>query len=296
MTHASTNTPAGPWLPAAVPDRTRLVALPTGNVFVVDVGPGAGGATLPPLLLVHGLFTTHYAFAKLIPVLATTRRVVAVDLPGCGDSDHPHPQIADDYSADWLAETCLHTMGVLGIETFDVLGHDYGGAVAITMASRFRRAVRRLAVLDAVALSLSLPLGGTLGIAPSLGVEVFRRTLRRADLRKFLVQGLSTPELLDECDVDVYWDRLGRRGARQATHAMLTQLSEMVRLRERLGSLELPTRIIWGDRDELVPLRQGQRLEQLIEGARLDVIEGCGHNPAFERPDEVARAVGSWSA
>ncbi len=280
-----------PWLPDDVEDRSRLVSLPFGRVFVVDVGPGQGAPSAPPLCLLHGLFVTHYVFRKLIPELAVRRRVVALDLPGAGDSDRPSVASTGEYAVDWLAHAVLQTLDAMGIDRCDLLGHDFGGAVAVAVAAEEPARVRRLVLLDPVLIAASLPLQGALSVVPALGAEVFRRTLRRADLRRFLVQGASTPELVGDSDVNVYWDRLTRRGGREAAYAMLSQLPSLVALRDRLRGIEARTLVLWGDRDRLVPPEHGERLVDLLPDARLELVDGCGHNPADERPVEVARSI-----
>lgn len=279
------------WLPTDVADRTRLVELPFGRVFTVDVGPGSGEERLPPLVLVHGLFVTHYAFDRLIPLLARNRRVVALDLPGAGDSDPPVLEADEQPTLPWWAHAVLQTVDALDIGAFDLLGHDVGGTIALHLAADRSSRVRRLILLDPVALSVSLPLEGTLAVVPSFGAEVFRRALRKADLRRFLVQSASTPELVTDAQLGVYWDRLGRPGAREATYAMLEQLSSVVRLRDRFEAVRAPTLVLWGDRDRIVPAEQGERLVELLPQARLQILEGCGHNPADERPETVAELV-----
>ncbi len=282
-----------PWLPAEVPDNTRLVTLPFGRVFVCDVGPRPGASELPPLVLLHGLFVTHHAFHRFIPRVASGRRVIALDLPGSGDSDRPHPVGVDDYSLDWLADAVLQTLEALKIERFELLGHDLGGAVAVALTSREPRLVTRLTLVGPIALSVSLPLQGSLAVVPSLGVDVFKRALRRADLKRFLEQGLSTPELLDEGELHVYWDRLTRRGGREAAYAMLGQLPSVVRLRDRFSAVTPPTRLVWGDRDRLVPPEQAPRLAGLLPNASTTLVDGCGHNPASERPGVLAELIGT---
>lgn len=280
------------WLADSVPDRTQLVELPFGRVFVVDVGPvSGGGAELPPLVMLHGLFVTHYAFGRLIPRLASARRIIAVDLPGTGDSDHPSVDECDEYSFDWLAEAVLQTVGALDVGRFDLLGHDYGGSVSLALAAGNPGRVRRLVLASPLALSVSLPLEGSLAFTSALGSEVFKRALRRADLAAFLGQGMSAPELVADATVDVFWDRLGREGAREATYAMLGQVASLVRMRERFASVSAPTLLVWGDRDRIAGPEQGERLCELLPNASLESIDGCGHNPAEERPEELARLI-----
>jgi len=286
-----------PWLPPTVPDRSRLVALGCGRVFVVDVGPQVPASRLPPIVLVHGLLCTHFAFDRLIPRLARDRRVIALDLPGTGDSDRPDPRDADQYSPRWLAERLAELLSCLDVPVVDVLGHDYGGAVAAMFAATFPERIGRLALMGPLLLNPSVPFEGTLRVAASLGVDVFRRTVSRADIARALAQGVCTPELVSTSEIHVYWDRLGRRGGREATYAMLAQLGGLVRMREPLAALQTPTWLIWGDRDRLVPCEQAARLAALLPGApQVEVIDGCGHNPAREQPERLARILESMAS
>ncbi|MCR9162052.1 MAG: alpha/beta fold hydrolase [Nannocystaceae bacterium] len=285
--------PGAPWLPAHVTDATRLVPLPFGRVFVCDVQPPAARIRKPPLVLLHGLFLTHHAYARVIPQLAADRRVIAIDLPGAGDSDRPNAAEVDEYSFEWLASAVEQTLDALDVPVCAIAGHDFGGTVAAVFASTRPERVSEVFLISPLALTVSLPLQGTLAVAPSLGLEVFRRALRRADLVRFLEQSLSTAALLDEGDAHVFWDRLCRWGGREAAYAMLVQLPSVVRLRDRFAALKVPSTLIWGDRDAIVPPEQAPRLAALLPAAREVLIDGCGHNPAYERPAELARLLGA---
>lgn len=282
-----------PWLPAEVADDSRLLELSFGRVFACDVSPPVADIRKPPLVLLHGLFLTHHAFSRIIPSLAVDRRVVALDLPGAGDSDRPSAVAVDDYSFEWLAEAVVETLEALGVSACTLVGHDFGGTLALVLAAKRPDRVLELFLLSPLALTVSLPLQGALAVAPSLGLEVFRRTLRRVDFVRFLEQGLSTPELLDEGDAHVFWDRLSRWGGREAAYAMLAQMPSVVRLRDRFAAVSVPTTLLWGDRDQIVPPEHATRLAALLPNATEAIIDGCGHNPAYERPAEVAGLLGA---
>lgn len=284
--------PGAPWLSAEVADESRLLDLSFGRVFACDVHPAAAEVRKPPLVLLHGLFLTHHAFSRIIPKLAVDRRVVALDLPGAGDSDRPNAAQVDEYSFEWLADAVVETLEALGVSACTLLGHDFGGTLALVLAAKQPDRIRELFLLSPLALTVSLPLQGALAIAPSLGLEVFRRTLRRMDFVRFLEQGLSTPELLDEGDAHVFWDRLCRWGGREAAYAMLAQMPSVVRLRDRFAAVSVPTTLVWGDRDEIVPPDHATRLAALLPNASEVLIDGCGHNPAYERPVELAKLLG----
>lgn len=282
--------------PALPPDRSRLVLTAGGRMFAVDRGPLSSGP--PPLLLLHGLLVTHHAFRAILDPLAMGtpthpegRRVIALDLLGCGESDRPDPDRAEGYALPWLAARVDEALGALGVERFDLLGHSFGGAVALQLASAAPERVRRLVLVDAVAFPMELPLEGKMALVPRLGPLLFTQLYRRADLRRYLLRTVSTPELLDERAVDVYWDRLGRDGGREAAYAMLLQLTQLPGLRERLPRVSAPTLVVWGDRDALLPVEIGEQLVALLPQASLAVVEGCGHAVAEERPDALLLRV-----
>lgn len=279
------------WLPRDVPIRSRLVALPFGRVFVCDVGPGPKGDLEPPLVMLHGLFACNCAFYPLVPLLASQRRIVALDLPGCGDSDHPPPEVAQGYAVGWLAEAARQALGAVGVERCDLLGHDLGGAVAVVMAADVPDRVRRLVLVDPLVSATSLPLEGTLALASALGASLFRAAVRRSDLRRVLARGFSAPELLPETMVDIYWDRLGRQGGWEAAHAMLGQVGHLEKLGERISRVRAPTLVVWGDRDAIVSPEEGERLVERLIDARLEVLDGCGHHAPHEQPESLAALV-----
>lgn len=267
------------------PDRSRLVPTAGGRVFAVDRGPLHGER--PPLVLVHGLLVTHHAFRAVLEPLAADRRVIALDLPGCGESDRPPPDEADGYALEWLGARVDEALGALGVDRCDVLAHSFGGAVAVELALAVPALVRRLVLVDAVVFPMELPVQGKLALVPRLGPMVWKQLFRRTELRRHLARVLSTPELLDERAVDVYWDRLGREGGREAAHAMLQRMAELDPGGTRLARVRAPTRVVWGDRDALMPVATGERLARALPDARLVVVEGCGHAVPEERPDAL---------
>lgn len=275
-------------------DRSRLVSTSGGRVFAIDRGPL--DSSRPPLLLLHGLLVTHYAFRHLVEPLAQDRRVIALDLPGCGESDRPAPDEADDYSVAWLSDRVREALAALGVQQYDLLAHSFGGAVGIMLAAAEGTGVRRLVLVDAVAETMELPLEGRMALLPRLGPLLFKQLYRQADLRRYLGSALSTPELLDEGAVNVYWDRLGRHGGREATYALLLQMSRLSWLPAFVPKVQVPTLVVWGDRDNLLPLAAAERLVERLPDATLAVVDGCGHAVPEERPDALRELLDEFFA
>ena len=306
-------------------DRSQLLSLAPGRLWVQDIGPRASDQ--PPLVLLHSLLVTGWDYRFVAEALAAQgRRVLVPDLFGCGNSDRPAPADAAGYGFRWHAELLAIALAKLGLaeaETgFDLLGHGYGASIAIHLAERLRRPtvplslrLRRLMLVAPHCFPVRAPIAlpdpvptlrrawRWVGFAPL----VFRTVFRKADLRRFLRRSLSTPELLSgealADDVDIYWDRLCRDGGLEAVEAMLDQLDRLhlnerdgvrQRLHAAMAGLELPTMVLWGDRDTLVPTALAERCTALIPGAQLRIIEGCGHAPQRERPEALRRALASF--
>lgn len=74
---------------------------------------------------------------------------------------------------------------------------------------------------------------------------------------------------------------------------MLAQMPSVVRMRDRFAAVAVPTTLVWGDRDQIVPPDHATRLAALLPNASEVIIDGCGHNPAYERPVELAKLLGA---
>jgi pimeloyl-ACP methyl ester carboxylesterase len=281
-------------VPPVPADRSRLVPTLGGRVFAVDRGPEGGEE--PPIVLLHGLLVTHHSFRGIVEPLAGKRRVIALDLPGCGESDRPPPEAAQGYALPWLAARVREALGALGVARCDLVAHSFGGAVAVELAAATPALVQRLVLVDAVVFPMELPIEGRVAMLPRLGPYVWKQLYRRAELRRHLLRVLSTPELLDERAVDVYWDRLGRDGGREAAYAMLQQMTRLQALGERLPRVGAPTLVVWGDRDALMPVETGERIAKLVPDARLEVVEGCGHAVPEERPEALLELLRGFLA
>lgn len=302
--------------PVGSEDRSQLLAMAPGRLWVQDRGPLDGGEE-PALLLLHSLLVSGWDFRRFgDPLAAAGRRVITPDLFGCGHSDRPSAQDTSGYSFEWHAEMLARMLDRLEVPVIDLLGHGYGGSIAIHLARRLTRPnrphrveLRRLILIAPYLFSVAAPIAlpgpmpqlrrawSWVGFAPLL----LRTVFRKADLRRFLDRSRCEPEPLEACpDVDVYWDRLCRSGGLEAVQAMLEQLDALdehtrdgvrERLHEAARALTCPTMIVWGDHDRIVPTALAERVAKLIPAAELRILEGCGHAPQRERPELLRKAL-----
>jgi pimeloyl-ACP methyl ester carboxylesterase len=267
------------WLAVDWPALTRTVELPEGPVEVVDTG-GEG----PPLLFVHGLPGLWQNWLLNIPAFMGSHRVIAPDLPGFGRSPMP----AGEISISGYARTVDAVCAALGVESAVVVGNSMGGFIAAELAISFPTDVTKLVLVSAAGLSIEYvqrePL---LALARAWGTAVTRAgarseaVIRRPRLRRAALQ--SVVRYPEKLSYPLTWELVqgaGKPGFLPAMEA-LTNYS----FRDRLVRIEVPTLIVWGRHDMLVPVADAEEFARLIgPNARAVIFEDTGHVPMIERP------------
>lgn len=255
------------------------------RVRVFEGGPRVEDSTGPPLLLIHGFGGSAWNFEPMTPFLSG-RRLIVPDLPGHGGSA-PLP------AAPTLAGFADVLATLLDGPT-DVIGHSLGGVVALRLAERHPRLVRRLVLAAAAGISSSTRLAeltiALVGIVQP-GKVAGRRADRIARSRRLrnLVFGpleVSNPELLTERAVHGFL-----RGPTMHTDAIGAGLAlAHDDPRRDLDRITCPVLVLWGGRDRQVPVEDGFEYARRLR-APVRVIADCGHLLIGERPEVCARAA-----
>lgn len=234
---------------------------------------------------------SHWYFRDVLPVLADGREVIAIDLPGFGESDRPHPmQFAYDGAA--FAVAVAEVLRTLGVERATVFGHSMGGGAALALAAREPELVERLAVCSPSIYPLPVPVEGKLLFQLGLGSLLWRKLVTRGEMRRLMLRDhFRDPRPVTDEFVDYYWARLNRPGGHEASYAALVNLARLGETPSEPALVKAPTLILWPDEDRVVPLASGKRLARAMSNARLQVVPACGHNTHLERPDEFLRQL-----
>lgn len=265
---------------------TKTVEIQGLPIRYMDIGEG------PPLLLIHGFLVSHLEWEALLPHLTSHFRCIAPDLPGCGKSAKPG---AEDYpyTREAFAGTLAGLLDALEVERAHVCGHSMGGSLAITMAADHAARVDRLSLVDSACYPFDLPLKGRLPQLPLIGSFIFKHVYRRPIFRDYFrneVFGGSPALNLDR--VDAYYDDFTSVEGRDAAYAILKgSLTDLSPIAAKIKRIQAPTRVIWGDEDQIFPRSLAQRLAADIQNADLKLLEGCGHAPNEERPEELAQLL-----
>lgn len=276
----------------AMNETNGLVETSAGRIYARRFRPDGsmGASSLPRLVLIHGYIVSQHYFRAVVPELARRFEVVTLDLPGHGESDRPAPA-RFTYDQAHLADVVDEALGKLGVERAHVWGHSMGGGVALALAGRHPRRVERLVLEDAAGYAVPMPLLGRVALLPGIGRLLFQHAYTKRDLRQHLRTVHRNPDVCPDEDVDFFWERFNRPGARDALHACLRMLATLPANNPFAASVRAPTLIVWGDGDPTVPPSFGPRLAAAIDGARLVVIPECGHSPHEERPEATLAAV-----
>ena len=268
------------WMSVDWAGMTRRVVVEGGEVNVID----SGGADRPVMLFVHGLSGTWQNWLLNIPAFLDTHRVIAPDLPGFGESAMPREEI----SIQGYAKVLDGLLGELGVESAVVAGNSMGGFVAAELALSFATRVERLVLVSAAGLSIEeyrrapLLVGARVWAAGATWVGarghsvVTRPRARRIGLQLIV----RYPERLSPALTYELTRGAGTRGFVPAMEALVSY-----GFRDKLSGIEVPTLIVWGRNDMLVPRGDAREYVRLIgDNARREMFDDTGHLAMVERP------------
>jgi pimeloyl-ACP methyl ester carboxylesterase len=250
----------------------------------VDVGFDSGDEE--PAVLVHGLGGQWQNWLENIPRLALDRRVVAMDLPGSGLT--PEPEDDEGISIPRYGRFVNRLCDKLGLGTVELVGNSMGGYIAAEVAIQFPERVNRLVLVSAAGISsaetLQAPILTFARVATAVAtntVAQYRRLASRPITRHaslFLVA--RHPRLLKaDLAYEGFFKGAGKSGFDAALRASLDY-----DFRDRLPEVKVPTLIVWGEKDSIIPVRDADEFERLIEDSRKIVMKDTGHIPMAERP------------
>jgi len=262
--------------------RNRTENIHGRAVSYLEAGDG------PVLLLVHGMGGSLHNWDEVIEPLARTHTVIAPDLPGHGTSEAG----SGDYSVGSLAASLRDLLAARGHERATLVGHSLGGGVAMQFSYQFPEMVERLVLVSSGGLGPEV--SPVLRAASLPGADVFIAATADVGRRIGPVVGraLGAIGLRPSADVAEVLRGYGtltdprRRAAFLGTvRAVIDTRGQRIAATDRLYLAEaVPTLIVWGARDPIIPARHGEDAHDHIPGSRLEIFEGVGHLPQIEAP------------
>ena len=251
-------------------------------LYVEEAGDG------PPLLLLHGLGASTFTWRHILPALARDRHVIALDLKGFGRSDKPFD---DHYSAADQAALVADFIRKRGLAGVTLIGHSFGGTVALLTALEFKQEperIARLVVIDAPALKQNFP--GAAEVVDAPLAPYLAMTLAPEFAARQLLRAVSAPRRkVPEADVVGYaapYSSLGSSHAFVATTKAILDANTRG-MGSRYPEIRQPTLVVWCRYDRVVPLATGSKLARLLPNAHLEILNRCNHLPQDEVTDSL---------
>jgi pimeloyl-ACP methyl ester carboxylesterase len=250
----------------------------------VHVGTG------PAILLIHGIGDSSETWRQVIPLLARDHTVVAPDLLGHGSSDKPRA----DYSVAAYANAMRDLLSVLGVDRATVVGHSLGGGVAMQFAYQYPERCERLVLVSSGGVSREVnPL---LRLASAPLAELVLPLLRVGGARVagqalFAALAAMQTDIGRDADdlirlFDALPDATARRAFVRTLRAVVDVRGQVITMLDRCYLTRgMPTLLVWGDRDAIVPYEHAKIAHAAMPGSRLHTFEGAGHFPHHSDPN-----------
>jgi pimeloyl-ACP methyl ester carboxylesterase len=273
---------AGHRIALTLPDREPV------SLYYEEHGSG------PPLLLLHGLGESLFTWHEILPALAARHHVIALDLKGFGRSDKP-----DDgaYTADDQAALVARFIAERGLDGLTVIGHSFGGTVALRTALADGIAgttrIRRIAVIGAPALPRATARYLDLVMTPLIP-DTFAAVLPPDAMARLLLKEAMGGRTPSEKDVEGYAAPYREHAAMRAFFATARSIiaeHDAKAIAARYRAVKQPVLVVWCRKDPIVSLRSGRQLAAALPRGRLAVLEGCHHLPQHERPQTLLRTL-----
>jgi len=243
----------------------------------------------PVILLIHGMAGSSRTWLEVMPLLARDYTVIAPDLLGHGESAKP----ISDYSLGAYASGLRDLLvGALGIESATLVGQSLGGGIAMQLAYQHPELCERLVLVGSGGLGRevspvlrAMALPGAEYLMPVLFPRFARRVGERV-IAFFRDRGVRAPHIAEVWSAYASLTETPNRHAFVRTvRAVIDPGGQTVSARDRLYLAEaVPTLIVWGDRDDIIPVAHAHAAHELLPRSRLEIFEGAGHFLHVEQP------------
>jgi pimeloyl-ACP methyl ester carboxylesterase len=259
------------------------------------------GGSGPLLVLIHGITSNSATWDRVLPKLARRYTVLAPDLLGHGRSDKRR----GDYSLGAHANTVRDLLDALGHKRATFVGHSLGGGIALQFAYQYPKRVENLVLVAPGGfgreVSVLLRAASMPGSGPVLALAAWRPIVEAGTV---LTHALGRLGLHGNTDLEeigrgyaMLADPASRRAFLDTLRSVVDYEGQRVSALDRLDAApQIPSLIVWGEKDRVVPARQGRQVHKLIPHTDLSVFRGAGHFPHRDDPARFVRVIDEFLA
>lgn len=240
------------------------------------------GTSKETLLLLHGLGASAERWEDVIPLFAKKFRVIVPDLIGFGYSDKP----TIDYTTDYFAEFMSKFVEKVRIKEMSIIGSSLGGQIAAEFIINQNADVKKLVLVS--------PSGVMKHSTPALNAYISAALYPNTDSALNAFQAMSGRKKIDEKIVSGFIERMQLPNAKMAFMSTLLGLSNSKVVTEKLQLITIPTLIVWGENDPVIPIEYAQSFISGINDCRFYKMIGCAHTPYVEKPEKFFQIVSDF--
>lgn len=249
----------------------------------------AGDAGAPPIILIHGFASSTFTWKKIMPELAKSYHVFAIDVPGFGFSDKPEDF---PYGVEGYGKTVFNFMDQKKIEKAIFVGNSMGGSISLWIAIHHPERITCLILLDAAGYPMKTP--GMISLASNrmlkpISKPLFGKAMLKMALKQvYYDDALVTPELIEE-----YGRPFKTANAKDVPFWLFRNFSVEHEAEDtrKIPTIKIPTLIIWGENDAWIPPEHAKLFHRDIQGSKMIMLPQCGHVPQEEKPEVVLEAI-----
>lgn len=249
-----------------------------------------------PILCLHGLGANLFTWRHLISPLSRNHKLVLVDFKGCGKSPKPRDS---GYSIAQKTNEIYQLILEDDLSNLTLIGNSLGGAISLLLAVRLLEEdpsrLSKLVLIDSAADKRYVPAHLKL-IRSILGAPLVYGAPGKLAAKMTLKFCYYDPRKVTKEQVEAYASPLATAGGR---HALLETARQCIpenadELMDNLSTVKVPTLILWGRQDKVIPLAVGEILNKALPDSTLQIIEECGHVPQEERPEETIELISAF--
>ncbi|MGI0065802.1 MAG: alpha/beta fold hydrolase [Nitrosotalea sp.] len=232
------------------------------------------------LILLHGLGGYAERWSNLMPYLNKKYHIFAPDIIGYGQSDKP----SVDYTPEFFIKFVFDFIETLGIKKTLMIGTSLGGQIAAECASTQNLAIEKIILIS--------PAGIMKKSTPTLDAYTMAALYPNKDSVKNAYQMMVGPGMqVSETSIERFVNNMSRPNAKMVFLSTLLGLKNSPDIFDKLQKINVPTLVIWGNDDKLIPFEYSQQFVSFIKNCEFTPMEGCGHSPYVEDPEKLSDII-----
>ncbi len=214
-----------------------------------------------------------------MPILSKKHRIIAPDLPGYGFSDKP----STDYTPEFFSKFIFDFLDILGIKKTIMVGTSLGGQLVAEYAISQNKMVEKIVLV--------CPSGVMKNSTPTLDAYSMAALYPSYDTVKTAYEMMTGSKNVTTESIDSFIKRMTQPNAKMAFMSTLLALKNSPPITNRLSNITVPTMVIWGKKDTLIPVKYANDFVSSIKNCQLEIMENCGHTPHIEDPVKFSQIV-----